>query len=219
MKLASRIVVSAATFLLTVGSAAAMTAVAVVDLNVRTGPGVQYPVIAVIPQGDVADAQNCGGGWCQVTYRGNMGWASEAYLNLVADGYNTGTYYGGYYPFGWGWGWGYTWPYYNNYYYGGTYYPNYGTYYPNRPSYYPNRPGYRPGRVDRLHPAPRTTLNPYRPGQGGMAVQRPRATAAPGLRAGGARMGGGAMRGGAMHGGGAMRGGGAMHGGGAPRKQ
>jgi len=187
MKFASRLVVSASVFLLTVGSAAAMTAVAVVDLNVRSGPGTRYPVIAVIPRGDVADATNCSAGWCQVAYRGNMGWASQAYLNLTGNAYYndyyTGPYYNDYYyPFGLI----YTWPYYNNYYYGGAYYPN-------RPGYYPNRPG----RVDGVRPAPRTTLSPYR--HSGIGVQRPHMSPAPGLRAGGARVGG------AMHGGGAPR--------------
>ncbi len=136
MKLASRLLIGAAALLFSVGTAAAMSAVAVVDLNVRSGPGTGYPVVAVIPQGDIVDATGCGGGWCQVAYRGNMGWASQAYLNITGDYYSYG--YGGPY---------YTWPYYGGYvgsYWYGTW-PYYSTYYYNRPYY--NRSRLLPPRL------------------------------------------------------------------------
>jgi hypothetical protein len=207
MKLASRLLIGAAALLFSVGTAAAMSAVAVVDLNMRSGPGTGYPVVAVIPQGEPVDATNCNAGWCQVAYGGAMGWASEAYLNLTGDNYSYGyggpyytwPYYGGYI----GSYWYGNWPYYGNYYYNRPYYnrPYYNRPYYNRPGYY--RPGYaynRPGYYNR-------------PGRYGGAYLGPRVGG--GLYGGGARVGGGFHGGGgALRGGGGARMGGGFHGGG-----
>jgi len=80
MRLSTCLLASAAALLLTGGVAAAATVVADADLNVRSGPGVQYPVVAVIPDGAPVDATACQGGWCHVDYRGRVGWASSTYL-------------------------------------------------------------------------------------------------------------------------------------------
>ena len=84
MKLPTRLLAGAAALLFTTGITAAATVVADADLNVRSGPGTQYPVIAVIPDGVAVNATGCQGGWCRVDYRGHLGWASSAYLTGAA---------------------------------------------------------------------------------------------------------------------------------------
>jgi hypothetical protein len=200
MKVLSSMALGAVVLTVAASSALAAPVVASVDLNMRSGPGTRYPVIAVILRGDTADASDCAAGWCRVVYRGQMGWASEAYLSGAPQDY---TYdYGGPY---------YTWPWYNNYYFGsyGYYWPYYNNYYYNRNYYYGYhhrypygmRPGggyYRPGH----------SWTPGRPGTGG---------AIGGHYGGGAHFGGGGARfggGGAHFGGGGAHFGGGGHGGG-----
>lgn len=64
---------------------AAMSVSATTDLNVRTGPGPQYPVQGVIGANESATMQGCleNSKWCQVTVDGQTGWAYSEYL--VAD--------------------------------------------------------------------------------------------------------------------------------------
>lgn len=53
------------------------------DLNVRTGPGTQYPSVGVIRGGSNAEVGRCFDGWCEVVWGGLRGFSSQAYL----DGY------------------------------------------------------------------------------------------------------------------------------------
>jgi uncharacterized protein YraI len=50
------------------------------DLNLRTGPGTQYPVITVIPGGAPVHVRSCSAGWCAVTYQALQGHVSQRYL-------------------------------------------------------------------------------------------------------------------------------------------
>ena len=117
MKLPTRLLATAAALLFTTSVAAAATVVANTDVNLRSGPGVQYPVIAVIPDGAAVNATGCGGGWCHVDYRGRVGWASRVYLTSAiaaapyyysysyTEPYNAEPYYYDYYgPFGFAFG-------------------------------------------------------------------------------------------------------------------
>lgn len=64
-------------------AAVAQTAVtATTDLNVRTGPGPQFPVMGVIATGETANLQGCieGSKWCSVTTKAGEGWAYSEYL-------------------------------------------------------------------------------------------------------------------------------------------
>jgi hypothetical protein len=73
---------SAAALAITAGPAMAdMIAAATTDLNVRAGPGTQYPVIGVIGAGQAVNVEGClsGGGWCKV----GDGWASAKYLGTA----------------------------------------------------------------------------------------------------------------------------------------
>lgn len=75
--------------LTTAGSAFAQTsgAIAVTDLNIRSGPGPQYTVIGVIPGGETAMVGGCldTSAWCQVTLGETTGWSSSDYLAVDVD--------------------------------------------------------------------------------------------------------------------------------------
>ena len=77
MKLPIRLLVSATAVLFSVGIASAATLVADADVNLRSGPGTQYPVITVIPDGAAVDVRRCDDGWCRVHYGADAGWAKS----------------------------------------------------------------------------------------------------------------------------------------------
>jgi len=80
MKMPTSLLAGAAALLFTTGIAGAATVAANADLNVRSGPGIQYPIIGVIPDGGSAFSSGCRYDWCHVDYRGLSGWSSSAYL-------------------------------------------------------------------------------------------------------------------------------------------
>ena len=65
--------------------AAAFTAQATTDLNLRAGPGSIYPIEGVINTSESVDVEGCiaGSEWCKVTHNGQQGWAYAAYLSTV----------------------------------------------------------------------------------------------------------------------------------------
>ena len=65
---------------------AATLAVATTDLNIRSGPGPEYPVIGAIGAHSEATIQSCvqGSRWCQISYRGKPGWAYTQYMQATA---------------------------------------------------------------------------------------------------------------------------------------
>ncbi len=50
------------------------------ELMLRTGPGVEYPAIAELSEGDLIEVIERRDGWVHGTYNGKEGWASEQYL-------------------------------------------------------------------------------------------------------------------------------------------
>ncbi|MCF8475844.1 MAG: DUF1236 domain-containing protein [Pseudolabrys sp.] len=70
------------------GASAATVAAATTPLNIRTGPGPQYPVIGAIPDKGQATISGCiaGSRWCQVNYSGKQGWAYSQYLVMNVSG-------------------------------------------------------------------------------------------------------------------------------------
>lgn len=77
--------------MLTVLSGAAMadTAVsAVTDLNVRAGPGPQYPVIGVLAAGQSATLNGCieNSKWCTIAEAGGQGWVYSDYVTADFGG-------------------------------------------------------------------------------------------------------------------------------------
>jgi uncharacterized protein YraI len=50
------------------------------NLNLRTGPGKQYPVHKVIPAGSLVDVVSCGSEWCHLKWAGQVGYADARWL-------------------------------------------------------------------------------------------------------------------------------------------
>ncbi len=75
-----------------VGSAglaqADMVATAINDLNVRAGPGPQYPSIGIATRGSQAMLDGCiqGSRWCRVDVNGVRGWVYAQYLQVEQAG-------------------------------------------------------------------------------------------------------------------------------------
>jgi uncharacterized protein YraI len=67
---------------LSLPASAATLATATTSLNIRTGPGPEYPVIGAIPDRGQATVTGCiqGSLWCQVSYNGRQGWAYSQYM-------------------------------------------------------------------------------------------------------------------------------------------
>jgi uncharacterized protein YraI len=74
------IAIAAACFALSCGAASAQAFTAS-DLNMREGPGTNYAVVGVIPQGAPVDVLGCMANWCEVSYGGMEGYASRGYLD------------------------------------------------------------------------------------------------------------------------------------------
>jgi uncharacterized protein YraI len=63
------------------GAALAYPATVTADLNLRSGPGVGYGVVATMPAGAQVDVQQClDNGWCELAFAGAVGYASGNYL-------------------------------------------------------------------------------------------------------------------------------------------
>ena len=68
--------------------ASALDAVAVTDLNMRAGPGSQYPIVATIQSNGAVEIIGCleQGSWCEVSWQGNQGWSYSEYLAVTETG-------------------------------------------------------------------------------------------------------------------------------------
>lgn len=90
MKLRNALLIAVATssFALSAAHSAEIAATAVTALNIRSGPGPQYPIIGYIPQNTPAGIVGCLANslWCTVTYRGITGWADSEYLTAQIGG-------------------------------------------------------------------------------------------------------------------------------------
>lgn len=215
MTLRTTLLSAGSALLLSAGVAAAAPAVAQTDLNMRSGPGTQYGVVATIPDGATVDVGGCTGSWCAVNFSGISGYASANYLSgagsvgpsagvVVQPGYDTYAYdntYNDYYDYG----------------------PTVGLY--ATPGFrggfrngWHGRSGWNGGNAGNWQRGPgRVGGNFNRGGNfGGARVGgTPRMSAPAGMRTGGAGFGGGGVRGG---GGAAISGRGGRAGqGGAPR--
>ncbi len=60
------------------GAALADPGQATAGVNVRSGPGVNYPVVSALQPGEAIDIGQCQGTWCYVTHNGPDGWAAAA---------------------------------------------------------------------------------------------------------------------------------------------
>jgi len=114
MTMKTKLLAASAALLLSTGAALAVPATAETDLNVRSGPGTQHPVIGTLAGGETVDVGSCSGSWCQVRFGGGTGFASQNYLAIgggagpgpavaVAPGY-VYDYDDDYYGYGGGYG-------------------------------------------------------------------------------------------------------------------
>ncbi|HSP25780.1 MAG TPA: I78 family peptidase inhibitor [Saliniramus sp.] len=71
---------AACALLLFSGAAFAYPAVVTNDLNLRAGPSTGNRVIGTMPQGSMVDVIDCRGSWCEVEWRGRIGYASRNFL-------------------------------------------------------------------------------------------------------------------------------------------
>ena len=115
MTLRTKLLGAGAALLLSTGAALAIPATAQTDLNVRSGPGTQYPVVGSIQAGETVDAGGCTGSWCQVRFSGGSGFASRNYLAMGGGApgpavavapyvYDEPEYDYGYYDYGYSYG-------------------------------------------------------------------------------------------------------------------
>lgn len=44
------------------------------NVNLRQGPGTNYPILMTIPAGAPVAVAGCGGAWCQVAFQGQSGY-------------------------------------------------------------------------------------------------------------------------------------------------
>ena len=67
---------------------AAMLATALTDLNIRSGPGPEHPVIGLIQSQQQVTMIGCieGSLWCQIAHKGTEGWAYSQYLATQSAG-------------------------------------------------------------------------------------------------------------------------------------
>jgi uncharacterized protein YraI len=68
-------------------SAAADPAVVDSKLNLRSGPGPAFNVIAVMPPGTKLEVQTCGEEWCRVAFGRRTGYVNKALLRSGVDSY------------------------------------------------------------------------------------------------------------------------------------
>lgn len=90
MQTRSTILIAALTAVaaLTQPASAATVASATTPLNIRSGPGPEYPVTGAIPTNGQATILGCieGSLWCQITYNGTQGWAYSQYMTAMISG-------------------------------------------------------------------------------------------------------------------------------------
>jgi uncharacterized protein YraI len=60
-------------------------------VNLRSGPGGAFDVVAVMPEGSRLDVQKCGDEWCRVKFRHITGYASRSLLKSGAQAYASAT--------------------------------------------------------------------------------------------------------------------------------
>lgn len=81
--------VAAVAFAAFTGVAAAQTAItATTDLNVRGGPGPQYPVVGLLEAGSSADLNGCldNSKWCRIATSAGEGWVYSDYVSSDMGG-------------------------------------------------------------------------------------------------------------------------------------
>ncbi len=74
---------AASALVLSAVAASAAPAVIQSPVNVRTGPGTQYQVVATLPGGAAVDVGGCTAGWCAINWNGGTGYVNAGYLQTA----------------------------------------------------------------------------------------------------------------------------------------
>jgi Bacterial SH3 domain len=72
---------AAALLVLSAPAVQAAPALATNNVNLRQGPGTNFPVITTIPGGSTVDVSGCQGQWCAVTWQGRSGYTIATSLD------------------------------------------------------------------------------------------------------------------------------------------
>jgi hypothetical protein len=73
---------AAAAFLLSAAAANAAPLPLPANVNLRWGPGIEYPVQIVVPEGEVIDVQRCDDFWCEVNWEEYQGFMNRDVIGL-----------------------------------------------------------------------------------------------------------------------------------------
>ena len=71
-----------AALLIAGGAAVAAPGLATTDVNVRQGPGTNFPVVTTIRGGSNVDVRSCDSGWCAVRFGPYAGFVNASYLDV-----------------------------------------------------------------------------------------------------------------------------------------
>jgi len=63
-------------------AAAAEPALAIANLNLRQGPGLNFGVLVTIPGGSTVDVAGCSGDWCNIRWGGRIGYVVGRNLDM-----------------------------------------------------------------------------------------------------------------------------------------
>ena len=72
---------------LSAGPAAAEPAVVLSKLNLRSGPGAAFAIMAVLPRGTKLVVQKCTESWCRVSFGRQTGYTSRTLLKLGSESF------------------------------------------------------------------------------------------------------------------------------------
>jgi uncharacterized protein YraI len=72
-----------AAVLLSAGAASAAPAITSSAVNLRSGPGTQYPVITTLPGRVAVNVSGCNDSWCAVNWNGTNGYVNAGYLDTA----------------------------------------------------------------------------------------------------------------------------------------
>ena len=78
--------VAAAALMGLAGAASAEPAKVTSSVNVRSGPGTSYSIVAKAKAGEIVDVKGCQSGWCYIEKSGPDGWVSGRYLTRAPGG-------------------------------------------------------------------------------------------------------------------------------------
>ena len=81
LNIATGVAVAATALVVFLPAANAAPGTVTSNVNVRSGPGTNYAVVATARRGERVDVQQCQGSWCYVEKSGPDGWVSSTYLS------------------------------------------------------------------------------------------------------------------------------------------